>query len=157
MNAIEIEDKLRKVFTATSRYTRGATFLGVFASDRLPASIPNTPSVLVANTKPHNHNGEHWIAMYFDPCDSYVEYFDSFGQPPLPIFATYMLRHARHIKCSDKQLQSVVSLFCGHYVVLYCAFRAIGYDIKKFVQIFGKDYGLNDALAHEISCRLMVH
>ena len=156
MNAIEIENKLRKVFTATSRYTRGATFLIVYARDRLPVNIPNSPCLLVVNSQDHTQPGEHRLAMYFDPANEYGEYFDSFGEPPPPSFAMYMLRHAKHIKCSDKQLQSVVSMFCGHYVVLYCAFRAIGYCIRKFTSIFGADYGLNDFLAHKMCCKLIV-
>ena len=155
-NVVEIENKLRKVFSASSRYSKGATFLGIYARDRLSVNIPDGPSLMVCNTKEHTHPGEHWIAMYFHPDDESAEYFDSFGEAPPPSFATYMLKHAKHIECNDKQIQSVVSMYCGHYIVLFCAFRSIRYGIRKFTTLFCSDFGLNDFLTLNLVCKLIV-
>ena len=55
----------------------GRIFLGVFAIDRLPkALLPRRPLLLVCNTAPRDHPGEHWITLFIDICG---EYFDSLG------------------------------------------------------------------------------
>ena len=156
MNGLEIEKTLTDVFAASRKYSRNAKFLGVFAKDRLPVTIPrDCPCLLVANTDDHSKPGQHWVAMYIQSNNAYAEYFDSFGEPPLPVFASYLLRHAKRIKCNRKQIQSIASMYCGQYVVLYCAFRAIGYKVHKFASMFTKDFGFNDMFAHHLACKML--
>lgn len=152
MNGNDIERKLKAIFQLAKHRARDVTFLGVFPKDRLPARIPSNPSLLVANTDDHNKPGEHWIAIYFNPYNQHAEYFDSFGEPPLAEFQTYMLMHAKRVAFNERQIQSVMSAFCGHYVVLFCVHRSIGYDVNKFVGLFTSDYCFNDFLAHRMVC-----
>ena len=157
MNGDRIDKLLRKVFVASKKYSKGATFLGVFPKDKLPANIPrDKPSLLVANTDDHGKPGQHWIAICFVPDRQLAEYFDSYGEPPLPQFAAYMAKRAKRVKRNRKQLQSMASMFCGHYVILFCAFRAIGYDVNRFSNIFTRDYGFNDLIVHHVACKMIV-
>ena len=54
---------------------------------------------------------------------------------------------------NDRQLQSVISKFCGHYCIYYCMLRSMGFDMRKIVRSFSSDTGLNDALVHRFVCR----
>jgi len=67
-----------------------------------------------------------------------------------------MLRYAmcRYWTFNDKQLQSVVSQFCGHYCICYCLYRSSGIDMRKIVCSFTSDTALNNVLVHALVCRI---
>ena len=65
-----------------------------------------------------------------------------------------MNRHCSSWTFNDRQLQSVVSRFCGHYCIYYCMLRGRGIDMCKIVSSFTGDTGLNDVLVHGFVCRL---
>ena len=127
-------------------------FVGVYACDRLPRILPNRrPLLIVANTDPHNRPGEHWIAMYIGR-DAKGEYFDSLGQPAPQIFQRYLNKFCNSWTPIGRQLQSVISHFCGAYVTYYCLFRSLGYSLQHLISVFSHDTALNDALVHSIVC-----
>jgi len=126
----------------------GKDFDGVFSAD----TLPEKPHLLVVNTDPSNRPGRHWICMFVE--DDYGEYFDSFGQPPTANFERYLNRHCRSWTFNNKQLQSVISQFCGHYCIFYCIRRSRGVDMRKIVSSFTADTALNDVLVHRFVCRV---
>ena len=127
-------------------------FVGVYACDRLPRILPShRPLLIVANTDPHDKPGQHWIAMYIGR-DAKGEYFDSLGQPAPQIFQRYLNKYCNSWRPIGRQLQSVISYFCGHYVIYYCLYRSLGYSIERLISIFAHDTALNDALVHSIVC-----
>jgi len=65
-----------------------------------------------------------------------------------------MNRHCRYWTFNDKQLQSVVSKFFGHYCICYCLYRSSGIDMRKIVCSFASDTALNDVLVHALVCRI---
>ncbi len=125
----------------------GNKFQGVFSCDTLP---PN-PTLLICNTDPHDKPGTHWIAIYVDT-NRRGEYFDSFGQPIPKVFKDYMNKHCRSWTCNRRQLQSVLSSFCGHYCCFYCVYRCNGFDVNKIVSMFPNDTTFNDVLVHRFVC-----
>jgi len=84
--------------------------------------------------------------------DGRGEYFDSFGRRPSAEFERYMDRHCRYWTLNDKQLQSVVSQFCGPYCICYRLYRSSGIDMRKIVCSFTSDTALNDVLVHALVC-----
>jgi len=121
---------------------------GVFSIDNLP----DKPHLLVCNTDPSDKPGQHWVCIHVE--DGHGEYFDSFGRRPTTLFERYLNRHCSSWTFNDRQLQSVVSKFCGHYCIYYCMLRSRGVDMRKIVSSFSSDTGLNDALVHGFVCRL---
>ena len=109
------------------------------------------PVNFVVNTDNYGQPGEHWVAVYISN-DGFGEYFDSLAQPPLEEFTRFMNSHCRRWIASEKQLQSAISKFCGHYCIFYCAFRAIGYNINRISNLFTSDTGLNDYMVHAFVC-----
>jgi len=140
MNTEQIERLIR-------RHVRD--FDGVFSIDRLPSN----PRLLVCNTDPSHRPGEHWVAMYVDGKGCHGEYFDSFGRPPPATLRRYLDKHCMYWNFNDKQLQSAVSRFCGHYCVFYCILRSRDIDMSRIVSSFTSDTGFNDVLVHGFICR----
>ena len=132
MNTDEIERKLSRRID------------GVFSVDK--------PRLLVCNTDPSDKPGRHWVCIHVE--DGRGEYFDSFGRRPTALYERYLNRHCSSWTFNDRQLQSVVSKFCGHYCIYYCMLRSRGVDMRKIVSSFSSDTGLNDALVHGFVCRL---
>lgn len=144
-------DQLYKVLKERCR----KTFLGVYAIDQLPRTLPTKrPLLLVCNTDPIQKPGQHWIAIYIGP-NSYGEYFDSLGLTVPSTFKKFLDRYCSRWITVDRQLQSVISSFCGHYCVYYCYWREKGRDLNKIVNSFTNDTGLNDFIAHKFSCGLV--
>ena len=123
-------------------------FDGVFSVD----TLPDRPRLLVCNTDPSYRHGRHWVAICVK--DARGEYFDSFGRRPSVEFERYMNRHCRYWTFNDKQLQSVVSQFCGHYCICYCVYRSSGINMRKILCSFTSDTALNDVLVHALVCRI---
>ena len=138
MNSDEIERFLRR---------RLSEFDGVFSVDNLPED----PRLLVCNTDPSDRPGRHWIAIYVDS-EGRGDFFDSFGRRPNGDFERYMNRHCLSWNFNDRQLQSVVSKFCGHYCIYICIARSNGIDMRKIVRKLTSDTGLNDMLVHAYVC-----
>ena len=120
---------------------------GVFSVD----TLPDKPHLLVCNTDPSDKPGRHWVCIYVK--DGRGEYFDSFGRRPTALFERYLNRHCTSWIYNDRQIQSVISKFCGHYCIYYCMLRSRGVDMRKIVSSFSSDTGLNDALVHGFVCR----
>jgi hypothetical protein len=122
-------------------------FQGVFSSNMLP---PN-PRLLVCNTDPSTKPGRHWIAIHVDD-DGIGEYFDSFGNPPNKHFEDYMNEHCCKWIFNQRQLQSIISSFCGFYCCTFCLLRSRGLDMNGIVSMFTNDTGFNDSIVHSFVC-----
>ena len=131
-------------------------FVGVFAYDRLPKSLPpRRPLFMVCNTDPHHKPGRHWIVIYLGR-DSLGEFFDSLNQPIVASrFVTYLEKHCKRWTRNNRQLQSVASRFCGNFCLIYCLFKYLGYSMTQIQSLFSPiDTGYNDVLSHGLTCRL---
>ena len=142
MNTREIDRFVRNVGVC-----RGI-FQGVCSID----TLPDKPRLLVCNTDPSHKPGRHWVTIYVDS-KGRGEYFDSFGQRPLGVYQDSLNKHCVTWTFNTKQLQSVVSKFCGHYACLFCALRCKGFDPVRIVNLFTRDTGLNDSIAYNFICR----
>ena len=131
------------------------TFLGTFASNRLPARLPsNRPLFLVVNTDPHTRPGQHWVTLYVGR-DSRGEYFDSLHQDTPVSFANYLDKWCTSWKTNSRQLQSGASRFCGQYCVFYTLFRSLDYSLERIESCFTDgDTGVNDIFVHGLICKL---
>ena len=105
MNSDEIDRFLRRHLQ---------DFDGVFSVD----NMPEDPRLLVCNTDASDKPGRHWIAIYI--ANGRGDFFDSFGRRPNADFERYMNRHCVSWNFNDKQLQSIISKFCGYYCIYFC-------------------------------------
>jgi len=140
MNTLEIESFLRR--------NCSRDFQGVYSVD----TLPDQPKLLVCNTDPSTKPGKHWIAIYVDKRGR-GEYFDSFGRPPSTLFRRYLDKHCKTWIFNRRQLQSVLSRFCGYYCCLFCVLRCRGVDMRRIVCQFPNDTSFNDVLVHSFVCK----
>ena len=78
---------------------------------------------------------------------------DSFGRKPAEPFSGFMNTHCRIWTYNDRQLQSVISSYCGHYVCYFGYRRCRGMNMNAIVNLFGNDTALNDYLVHKFVCK----
>ena len=57
-----------------AKHFLGYNYIGTFSSSNMPKKI-NKNQYCIANNKPENHDGEHWVAFSHDLV------YDSFGRP----------------------------------------------------------------------------
>lgn len=141
MNTDEIER-----FLAADAACR-SVFQGVYSAD----TLPDHPSLLVCNTDESTKPGQHWIAIHVDAYGR-GEYFDSFGRAPTKDFEAYMNKHCNIWTFNKKQLQSVISSFCGYYCCMYVMLKCRRVDMTRIVAMFTTDTGFNDTIAHRFVC-----
>ena len=81
---------------------------------------------------------KHWIALYIK--DNVVDFFDSFGRPPIH----FMLRFkGKHVIVHSKRLQHDESNVCGYYCLAFIYMKLKG-NLSQFFQMFSEDKRLND-------------
>lgn len=123
-------------------------FQGVYSADMLPKN----PHLLVCNTDESKKPGTHWVAIYINE-SGIGEFFDSFGRPPDARFERYMNVNCRRWIFNNKQLQSLISTFCGYYCCVFVLLRSRNYDMRKIIAMFTNDTGFNDWLVHRFICK----
>ena len=119
-------------------------FQGVYSID----TLPEIPRLLICNTDPSHKPGSHWIAISVD-YERRGEYFDSFGRKPPAIFEDYLNKHCKSWSYNARQLQSVVSSYCGAYCCVYCMLKCRGFSLNRFVSLFTNDTGYNDSIVRD--------
>ena len=141
MNTREIDRFIRSVDTCLGLFQR------VYSIDTLPES----PRLLVCNTDPSHKPGEHWVSLFINSRRR-GEYFDSFGRKPSRVIEDYMNEHCVDWIYNTKQLQSVVSSYCGFYCCYYCVLKCKGVDLTRIVNSFTNDTGYNDSIVRNFVC-----
>ena len=98
-------------------------FRGVFAADRLPRQ--SLDGGYIVNTDPHDRPGRHWLGLWVDRNTCQV--MDSYGLPLRvyddPDLHLWLSQFATVVR-SDKTLQALDSMACGHYALQYLKAQA---------------------------------
>lgn len=122
-------------------------FIGVFPCDQLPPL--ERGQAIIVNTDPHNKPGEHWVAFHMTNL-GHLEYFDSFGLPPLvPALRKYINRSA-HSKFtySTIQLQHETGETCGNYCIAFVKFRLSDQPFVSLLAHFTSSLTNNDQIVY---------
>lgn len=100
-------------------------FCGVYAMDQLPT---RQRGAYVINMDDHDEPGSHWVAV-FD--NGSVEYFDSYGYPPLDSRCLEFL--GMRYSYNKIKLQKQYSNACGFYCIYLILKRARGHSADKII------------------------
>ena len=129
MNSIEMTTIMKK-HTATKNH-----YLGTFSLDNLPKKV-EYPSCLIFNNQKSDQPGQHWIAIYFDKREN-SEFFDSYGNgPDYYGIKDYLEKNSKRIVWNKKCIQSIDSVYCGFYCILYLISKCKGRSLKYFLGLF---------------------
>jgi hypothetical protein len=122
-------------------------FLGVVAVDEIPQLIKRSLSYdkfgFVMNTDYSYEPGSHWVAVYIDTIDDCsLEYYNSFAEPPDPIFLkeikklidAHKLGIYLKFKVNKIKQQAENSSLCGFHAMRFLMNR---FDGKPFVDCSG--------------------
>ena len=124
--------QLRRILLAD--YMTSECFQGVFPMN----SIPNMkPGCYIINTHDDDQPGEHWLAVYND--HGHIEYFDSFGRPPLDSRLDSFL--GDNYKYNTTELQQLFSNACGFYCVYYLFHRVRGFTMEEIITVLKRSDG----------------
>ena len=125
-------------------------FYCVYPANKIP-KLRSLPALIVCNTDTSSRPGEHWIVIYVD--ENYRgEYFDSMGRFPTKWFKTFLEVNCIVWIWNVKQLQSVISKFCGLYCIFYCLYRCRGVGVRKIAKMFTNDTRLNESIVYNFVC-----
>ena len=107
----------------------------MFSIDLIPLSALEYPCCLVVNTKPHNHPGEHWVAIYKSE-ENIGVYFDSYGYPPSNLTEiARVLDSCKDWTFSDVPLQTFYSSVCGQYCIFFITYIVRGFSVPRIAQL----------------------
>jgi hypothetical protein len=142
-----IDEYERNRPTRLRRQSEPRNFQGVFSVQHPTGQTPPTDQQCRSSSKP----GSHWIAIFIDS-KGRGEYFDSFWRKPTALFEDYMNKNCNRWIFNTRQLQSIVSSYCGFYCCFYCMLRCRGFDLTRIVKIFTGDTGFNDSIVRGFVC-----
>lgn len=92
------------------------------------AIVPHTPkSAYIFNTHPHWRGGQHWVALFISGW-GFMEYFDSYGNPPPP-----QLRLGTSYTWNKVRLQGPLDIICGLYCLYFIHNRCVGRPIRDII------------------------
>ena len=119
-------------------------FIGVFAIDELPKSIPHLPVMLVVNTDSKNLPGKHWNVVFISP-KRHGEVFDSLSLP-ISIHLMKWLNNFTHgnWKQNKKSIQHPLSSICGVYELYFILNRLKCKKMESITKEFGSTSSVND-------------
>lgn len=128
MTDIDLQESLKK-----SKYYRGFVM-----NDEIFRKInPNIqPSSYILNYDNSNMSGSHWVGLYID--NDTLEYFDSFGVPPLQNIIELAKEHKKKLIYNDKMLQPLESVICGQLSVTFVMMREKGLTYDQILESFNK-------------------
>jgi hypothetical protein len=142
MNTSQIENALGTIDNMVKH-----CFVGVFPCDKLSRlHIDKFLCAMVVNTDPSGQPGEHWVAFFVSSSSS-IEYFDSFGMPPVNCDLFRFFQSFSITSFNDVRLQAIDSTVCGHYCIAFLARRVRGQSMSDIVsKFFIPEPGASDSL-----------
>lgn len=145
MNTREIMRALEGLAAAT---------VGVYAADRIPNAL-STPAAVICNTDEHTKPGSHWISIYIDKNREGI-YFDSYGLPPYSKHHLDRLKkNCKTFRWNTKQLQSMDSVCCGQYAIMFLYHMCGGTSLSKFCKLFTHNTKRNDSMAKKFYKKIL--
>ena len=148
MNAGQMRRVIADDLYLSSRVT------GIYAVNTLPEFGLCPGHGIIANTDVWGSEGTHWIAIFRDPKDGHVEFFDSFGRRPENYdigFKNFLTLNCTSITYNSRSLQDKYSSTCALYVLYYLFYRTRGQSMSDIVSCFSASSIINEALVNHFA------
>ena len=99
-------------------------------------------ALFIYNLEPSYMKGVHWVSTYVK--NNVINYFDSFGMPPMQEIVDHAKRKNLTLLHQDQQLQNLKSSVCGYYCLYFLNEMHKRYDYFDLLQPFTRDTKYND-------------
>jgi hypothetical protein len=128
--------------------------VAVYAADTIPYVI-GKPAAIIVNTDEHDKPGTHWVAMYI-PKRGCIEFFDSYGIPPL-VEGHMKFLNKKGVIYNKLELQSFTSNVCGQFCLCFLGSRMNGHSMRDFQNLFSKNKKSNDLIVRSHVNKIFKH
>lgn len=122
-------------------------FGGMFSIDQLTFPLPNRNAFFICNTDVYKNKGKHWVVIYFNKNDKFIEYFDSLGKKPSKEFINFMSQSGKPILYNVKRIQSSISDACGFFCLYFIHLRCRHINFYSIVNNFSSNLKQNEKYA----------
>ena len=109
-------------------------------------------ALFIYNTGPFYTKGFHWVSSYVK--NNVINYFDSFGMPPLQEIVNHAKRENLTLLHQDQQIQNINSTVCGYYCLYFLNEMNKGTDYFDLLKPFTRDTKYNDDFIEKYFKRL---
>jgi len=92
--------------------------------------------------EPHYTSGSHWVSTYVK--DNVLNYFDSFGLPPLQEIVDHAKKKNLTLLHQNQQIQDLYTTTSGYYCLYFLNEMNKGKDYFDLLQVFGFDTDKNE-------------
>lgn len=109
--------------------------IGVYAADRLPTKLPQSPFGFIANTDIYSKPGRHWCVFYSHE-NGHFDFFDSYGKNPSQnshFFQRWLENKANSVRTNHRVITQPL---CGMYCILFLRQRLAGFTYQDFLNTF---------------------
>ena len=146
MNTNEISEYLNRDLICST------IFYGVYLANKIPILLQSLPALIVCYAGTSSRPKAHWIVLYDDK-NYRGEYLDSMNRFQTKWFKPFLDVNCIRRTGNEKQLQSVISKFCGHIWIFYCLYHYREVDVCKVAKMFNKDTNLDDSIVYNLVCK----
>jgi hypothetical protein len=128
--------------------------VAVYAADTITYVI-GKPAAIIVNTDEQDKPGTHWVAMYI-PKRGCIEFFDSYGIPPL-VEGHMKFLNKKGVIYNKLELQSFTSNVCGQFCLCFLGSRTNGHSMRDFQNLFSKNKKSNDLIVRSHVNKIFKH
>ena len=100
-------------------------------------------ALFIYNLEHSYMSGSHWVATYFR--DGVINYFDSFGMPPLQEIVNHGRKRNLTLLHQNNQIQNVMTTTCGYFCLYFLNEMNRGETYYDLLKVFD----INDTMKNE--------
>ena len=120
-----------------------SSFCGVFARNRLPASLQNN-SIYYVNDQDDSKSGNHWF-LISSKGEKSVQFMCSFGSKPKHAGIIHSLQSlGKPVVYNQKRLQSFESGVCGYHCIFFAFHLCRDFTMDQIIDKYYSDTGYSN-------------
>jgi hypothetical protein len=134
--------KVLSNFDLDDIFANNSSYLGTFSKDtlknvKLPKNKTTSAVINLQDTK--DGQGTHWVAMFNNPNNRHIYYFDSYGVIPPTDVIKWLKSTEKRILYNTSEIQNINSVACGWYCIAFIKHCLANNDYLTFVNLFNQD------------------
>jgi hypothetical protein len=100
----------------------------------------------IINTDVANGPGKHWCVGFTDNTNGTMEFFDSYGLPPVAYGLDRLYPRWIQVHVNSRVVQSFDTLTCGYHCLFFAYCRSRGMGMDRIIGMYTDDLKRNDRM-----------